>query len=112
MSDVRSSVKFGCSTFDVRCTSARRSKIRKLELCCETGGAEKKNFIDKLVYALFDHNDSFFISFFLMSESYILTLEIHIFSVNTKKPFWVCLEFELKKVVLKLPLIIAFSNQI
>ena len=32
-----------------------------------------------------------------MSESYILTIEIHIFSVNTKKPFWVWLKLELKR---------------
>ena len=33
MSDVRTSVKFGCSTFEVRCTSVLWSKFRKLELC-------------------------------------------------------------------------------
>ena len=36
-----------------------------------------------------------------MSESYIVTLEIPVFSVDTKHSFWVCFQFQFKGVVLE-----------
>ena len=46
-----------------------------------------------------------------MSESYLVTLEIPVFSVDTINMLWVCFQFRIKEVVCELPLIQAFSNQ-
>ena len=44
-----------------------------------------------------------------MSESYLVTIEIPVFSVDTINLLWVCFQFKIKEVVSKLPLIQAFS---
>ena len=46
-----------------------------------------------------------------MSESYLVTIEILVFSVDTINLLWVCFQFKIKEVVCELPLIQASSNQ-
>ena len=46
-----------------------------------------------------------------MSESYIVTLEIPVFSEDTKHLFWFCFQFQFKVVVLEMHLIRAFSKK-
>ena len=44
----------------------------------------------------------FSVKLFLMSESYLVTLEIPVFSVDTINMLWVCFQFRIKEVVLRI----------